>query len=158
MKKNLYIFALILGAAAAAFFYWRSQQEMSQCEHEGHEHGVVEIKDDNNKALLKEVMDIHDEVMPKMSYIASLQQKFRQMAEKTKDKTLKDKYLELSTGLEKADEAMMVWMEKFPENIDQMPTEEAHKVLLSEKEKVTKMKEQVLNAIKASEDFFVENK
>lgn len=154
MKKNIYIIALVLGAVGA-FFYWKSQQSCTHDEHEGHEHSAIELKNEDNQILLKEVMDIHDEVMPKMGYMASLQQKFRHMAETTKDQKLKEKYLDLSTKLEKADEAMMVWMENFPENVDQLPTEEANKILTKEKEKVIKMKEQVLSAIKESEDIFV---
>lgn len=152
MKKTFYIIALILGSIAA-FLYWRNMN--SSCHHD---HGTVELKSEDNQVLLQEVMDIHDEVMPKMSYMTSLQSKLRHMAESTKDQALKDKYLSMSTELEKADEAMMVWMEQFPDKIDQYSTEEANRILNKEKEKVIKMKEQVLGAIKRAEDYFVENK
>jgi hypothetical protein len=152
MSNRYFIIAFILGIIAA-FFYWRNLQDHAHEGHDGHNHGAVELKSQDNQALLKEVMDIHDEVMPKMGYMASLQQKFREMAANSKDKALKDQYLSMSVKLEKADEAMMVWMEEFPENIEQYSTEEARTILTKEKEKVVKMKAQILTAIQESENF-----
>jgi flagellar biosynthesis chaperone FliJ len=122
-------------------------------QHEAH----ATVKGDANQQLMDEIMALHDEVMPKMSRVAELQQKMSNMATATKDKALKDKQLDLAAQLEKADEAMFAWMEKFPEGtaLEKMSEQEAATVLQAEKAKVISMKEQVLTAIAQTESFIM---
>jgi hypothetical protein len=157
MKKYLIPISIGVGLIAALAI-WKFQSHNENCEH--HNHDTVVMSDTTNQRLLEEVMAVHDEVMPKMSRIAELQKKMSDMAASTKDKTQKNKYLDLATRLEKADEAMMVWMEKFPEGevLDKLPAAELNKVLSEEKTKVINMKTEVFASLQAVEDLILQEK
>ncbi len=159
MKKILLPISIAIGLTAG-YFIWKSQMS-EHCEGEQgcqHNHETAKMTNGTNQQLLDEVMAIHDEVMPKMSRMNELQQKMSNMASSTSDKALKDKYLDFATKLEKADNKMMDWMAEFPEDITKFSEEEANKILVSEKTKVLGMKEQVLVALKETEDFIMQDK
>lgn len=167
MKKML-VPAIVVGILLG-FVFWKTQiQSQSNAEsatmpHDeaGHQHeSESNVKGQANEQLMEEIMAAHDEVMPQMSRVAELQQKMSAMAAVTKDKALKNKQLDLATMLEKADEAMFSWMEKFPEGkaLANMSEQEATTVLQAEKAKVMSMKEQVLSAITQSENFMLNQK
>ena len=106
---------------------------------------ITACKEKSN--LEAEVIAIHDEVMPKMGDIHVAKKQLRKlMGEGTSD-SLKTEILELISDLEKADEGMMDWMDKWD-----VPTEEPAMTAYLEKEKIkiTKVKEDMLNSIEAA--------
>ena len=111
------------------------------------------VTDDPNQALYNQVMDIHDEVMPKMDDIMRLKRELKEKVENSPDlveeqkKQLEQKILLLDS----AGHAMMNWMSSFkPEDYK---GEELREYLESEMERVKKVKETMLEAIeKASQN------
>jgi len=100
--------------------------------------------------LEKEVIAIHDEVMPKMGDIHQAKKKLRKLLTSSTDSIPKNTILNMITDLENADEGMMTWMVEWD-----VPTEEPQKTeyLLKEKEKITKVKVDMLNSLKKANDY-----
>jgi hypothetical protein len=111
------------------------------------------VTDDPNQALYNQVMDIHDEVMPKMDDIMRLKRELKEKVENSpglvgeQKKQLEEK-IQL---LDSAGHAMMSWMSSFkPEDYK---GEQLREYLESEMERVKKVKETMLDAIeKASRE------
>lgn len=109
--------------------------------------------DDPNKVLYNQVMDIHDEVMPRMDDIMKLKRELKQTIENSaslvpeKRKEIEQKILQLDS----AGKAMMDWMNDFrPEDYT---GEDLREYLESEMERIKKVKETMLEAIeKAKQD------
>ena len=108
-----------------------------------------------NQALYEEVMAIHDEVMPKMDDIYKLEQSLKkQLADTTR--IAADKKQELESAIAKLDAAgdsMMVWMRKFNPIPDSSGEAKAKQYLLDEKIKITRVKEDMLQAIEEAKKF-----
>ena len=102
-------------------------------------------KGDKNDPLYKEVMAIHDEVMPKLSTIHKLKKQLK----KTENATEKE-VLDLILNLDKADEAMMVWMEEFDPPAD---GPERKTYLTKELTSVSVMADKINNSIKAAKSY-----
>lgn len=96
----------------------------------------------------KEVMAIHDKVMPKMDDIYNLkkQAKERLASEKDLKKQLKLKHL-IKT-LDAANELMMQWMRKFEAPDSKTQHQDAMKYYESQKEKISEVKEKMEGIIK----------
>lgn len=107
------------------------------------------------KKLHTEVMDIHDEVMPKMSSINKLE---RQLKQKLKDPEVakKDTIQQLVYQLEEADEAMMNWMSDFKKP-DYADFEAARKLYTSEKEKIIVVRDKMNSTISKAQVFLNRN-
>lgn len=108
--------------------------------------------DDPNKVLYNQVMDIHDEVMPQMDDIMRLKRELKESVEKSsnlvpeKKKEIEQKILQLDS----AGKAMMAWMNDFrPEDYT---GEDLREYLESEKERVTKVKELMREAIEKAKE------
>ena len=105
-----------------------------------------------NQDLYNEVMRIHDEVMPKMNDLYKL-------------KTAKKTRLEMPglpeperqeiqndiARLDSASEGMMVWMREFNPIPDSVGEEKARDYLQAELQKVKKVKEDMLEALQATQ-------
>lgn len=109
--------------------------------------------DDPNKILYNKVMDIHDEVMPRMDDIVRLKRELKETIGKSsslvpeKRKELEQKIVQLDS----ASKAMMQWMNDF--RPEEYTGEELREYLESEMERVTKVKELMLESIeKAKKD------
>jgi hypothetical protein len=108
--------------------------------------------DDPNKVLYNQVMDIHDEVMPRMDDIARLKLELKEKIEKSSDlvpekrKEIEQKILQLDS----AGKAMMDWMNDFQP--EEYTGEELRDYLESEKERVTKVKNLMLEAIEKAKE------
>ena len=106
-------------------------------------------KTHDNQALYDEVMKVHDEVMPKMDDIYKLKQELKkQIADSStlaveKRKTIEGTILRLDS----ASENMMVWMRNFNPIPDSLGEEKARAYLEDQKEKIKKVKEEMLEAI-----------
>jgi hypothetical protein len=106
-------------------------------------------KKQDNKALYDEVMKVHDEVMPKMDDIYKLKQELKKQISDTsnlvdeKRKTIEATILKLDS----VSESMMVWMRNFNPLPDSLGEEKARAYLEEQQEKITKVKEEMLEAI-----------
>lgn len=92
--------------------------------------------------LEKEVLAIHDEVMPKMADINNLLVKFTALKDQFlngPDSILVNEIVAIDSMillLEEADEAMMNWMRQYKSPGKDMEEEEAKNYLIKEKEKI----------------------
>ena len=111
-----------------------------------------------SKKLHKEIMRIHDEVMPRMGEVARLQKELRRHQDRlirdTSDagpiqlKKVEDHLLALNKG----EKAMWDWMHEFNEvSEDKMKPDAYLKRLQEEKVKVIEMRDLIQNAIQWSE-------
>jgi hypothetical protein len=102
-----------------------------------------------NQELYDEVMDIHDEVMPKMDDLHRYKKTFQ--SELTNNATITEaRKTQLETiivKLDSAGEGMMVWMREFNPIPDSEGEDKAKQYLENEKKKVTKVKEDMLKAL-----------
>ncbi len=140
MKLSYIAFLLVLILAACG----------NKNEHKGHGEGEDDaIADNPNEALYDEVMDIHDEVMPKMEDIYKLKRGLQ--AKLDSASTIADeKKVELQQRIAHLDSVgnlMMDWMHKFDPLPDSADQEEAREYLESEMEKIKKVKDAMLEAI-----------
>jgi len=115
--------------------------------HEGHDQKDANT-DNPNEALYNQVMDVHDEVMPRMDDIYKLK---RGLQEKLEIKGISEeekKDLESRIAhLDSASQLMMEWMHKFNPLPDSADQEAAREYLESEMERIKKVKDAMLEAI-----------
>lgn len=106
---------------------------------------IVSCGDSKRTILYNKVMDVHDEVMPRMDDIYKNKKEFQDMlATKPADSLeLKGKIARLDS----ADHMMMDWMHQFNPPDVKAPDEEAEKYLEDQLMKVNAMKEYVLKAL-----------
>ena len=100
------------------------------------------------RSLYDQVMDIHDEVMPKMNDLYKLKKHLQDSIAKTADIT-EDQKREMEQTIQELDSAskvMMVWMREFNPP-DQKDKETFNKYMESELVKVKKMQEQVMTTL-----------
>ena len=72
--------------------------------------GCVSKSGNETDLLFQEIMDVHDEVMPKMGKIRNLEKQFRSAALTSPDAT---ELMRQAEVLASANEAMMNWMRNF---------------------------------------------
>jgi TolA-binding protein len=123
-------------------------------EQSDHDHDSTEADSESpNEALYNQVMDVHDEVMPRMEDIYKLKKDLQEQIANTPDMVVERKQqLEaIISNLDSANNAMMDWMHKFeplPDSIDQ---EKAREYLESEIERIKKVKELMNESIEKAE-------
>ncbi|MFT6336718.1 MAG: hypothetical protein ACI86M_001329 [Saprospiraceae bacterium] len=95
--------------------------------------------------LEKEVMAIHDEVMPKLGELNKDRRGLQSILKNTTDESVKNTILEAVTALEKADDGMMDWMAKY-----KLPSEPAAQevYLKNEMIRITKVKTDMIESMK----------
>ena len=116
----------------------------------GHEHEGPDGDSTNaNRALYDQVMDIHDEVMPKVGDIYELKKKLLEKIASTPDMVAeeKSKLEKRIADLDSVGEMMMGWMHSFQPLPDTVDQERAREYLESEMEKIRKVKEAMLEII-----------
>ena len=103
---------------------------------------------EKEKSLYDQVMDIHDEVMPKMNDIYKMRKSLQDSIAKTPDmpEKTKLKFQQSILRLDSAGNSMMSWMREFnpPEAKDK---EAFNKYMETELVKVKKMREDVMRAL-----------
>ena len=114
--------------------------------------GCNKSDDGGNQALYEEVMDIHDEVMPKMNDLhkakTALQTRLKLPGVADNEKQeISDKI----AIIDSASDGMMVWMRQFNPLPDSLGEEKARIYLEKELEKVKKVKEDIQEALKKAE-------
>jgi hypothetical protein len=107
------------------------------------------VSSDPTKALYDSVMDVHDEVMPRMGEIITLTEALKEKVAKTPDMPAgKKKEIETTVeSLDKASEGMMDWMHKFSPETNAATTESKRAYLKDEMVKVERVKADMLAAI-----------
>ncbi|MBL3656613.1 hypothetical protein [Fulvivirga sediminis] len=108
------------------------------------------------KDLYDEVMDVHDEAMPKMDRLMKLKGQLQEKYDIGKDQEKAtendlEKYHEAIKKLEKADEAMMEWMHKFEPQEDNTDHDKVMEYYQDQKESIIKVNEQMEEAMKNAE-------
>jgi archaellum component FlaC len=126
------------------------------CDNKSNDHSSHhdDVEQGGNQELYDDVMDIHDEVMPKMDDIYKLKEKLKNQLTDAPNMA-EEKRREIETiisRLEAASEGMMVWMRNFNPLPDSLGEEKARKYLEEQKEKVTKVKEDMLGAIEDAKE------
>lgn len=107
-----------------------------------------------NQALYDQVMDVHDEVMPKTDEIYKLKKDIQDKIAKSPDLAA-DKRKELDRillELDSADDSMMDWMHKFNPLPDTANQERAREYLENEMEKIKKVRELINGSIQKAKE------
>jgi len=105
---------------------------------------------------MEQVMDIHDEVMPKMGTLGKLVGQLKPMADSLGAESIEAKAMK---DLQQANKAMMDWMQGFGNRFDSEEimngkelSEEKEQWLKEEEEKVKKVKEDINSSIERAEE------
>jgi predicted small lipoprotein YifL len=108
---------------------------------------------EKEKPLYDQVMDIHDEVMPKMNDLYKLKKELQDSIANTPDlpEEIKRKFEQTILVLDSASNSMMVWMREFNPP-DQKNKEAFQKYMESELVKVKAMREDVMRALEKVKD------
>lgn len=146
MKKTIFPYAVWF--TSLCFLAFGCGHKTQDHEAQGHEHQAAETAG-GNKALYDEVMNVHNEVMPKMDDIFKMKEKLKNRIATEQDmKEDQKKIIETTIlKLDSAGEGMMVWMRQFNPPPDSTGEEAAKAYLEEEKVKVQKVKEDILQAI-----------
>ena len=111
-----------------------------------------------NELLEEKVIQIHDEVMPRIGNLKSQKNKLEKKAESLEESSNSDDYQkqidELRSAAAACDHAydeMFVWMRQFKRDIEGMTEEEEKAYLENELEKVEKVKKDILQALENGE-------
>ncbi|MEM7375286.1 MAG: hypothetical protein AAF587_42215 [Bacteroidota bacterium] len=107
-------------------------------------------------SLLKEVINIHDEVMPEMGKIQKLATDLEKFLETTEEDTDAKQIHDIIRKLEDANEGMMTWMKEFEPPKSDQEQAVVLEYLNGEKEKVTKVKQDMLGSKEEAEKFLKE--
>ncbi len=105
--------------------------------------------------IKKELLAVHDEVMPKMGEMNEARKKLIKLikSEAIKDSTSLEAVNYTIEYLERADEGMMDWMGEFVQPSD-MRNSKSHEEIMAylneEKEKIIKVKTDILNSLEAA--------
>ncbi|MDA8692878.1 hypothetical protein N9L92_02365 [Saprospiraceae bacterium] len=104
------------------------------------------------KKLYDEVIEIHDEVMPKISDISKLRRKVRKKEDQNSTT------LALIKQLEDADDGMMSWMSDFQtyKSYSDSTKESKMKYLKMEKMKIQNVSDEMYSAINSAKEFLDE--
>jgi Mg2+ and Co2+ transporter CorA len=105
--------------------------------------------DNPNQILYDQVMDVHDEVMPKMDEIMKLKRSLQEQIANTPDMVVerKQQLEKMISNLDSASHAMMDWMHKFNPLPDSTDQEKARAYLESEMERIRNVKTLMLETI-----------
>lgn len=105
------------------------------------------------KPLYDQVMDIHDEVMPKMENLHKMKKYLQDSIANTPDMVAGDsiKITQNILQLDSAYNSMMVWMREFNPP-DQKDKEAFNKYMEAELVRVKKMREKVMRALEVNKD------
>ena len=98
------------------------------------------------------VIAVHDEVMPKMSYVSELKGKIEQRMNASTDSLVIATWQELMVNLDVADEAMWVWMRQFNSDLEEVAIDEAMAYLKAEQQKIDDVARKINEAIAAAEE------
>ena len=122
-------------------------------QHEDNDQDEAASTNSPNQALYDQVMDIHDEVMPKSDEIYTLKKEIQDKIGAPNLASDKKKQLEqLIAELDSADHSMMDWMHKFKPLPDSANQELAREYLENEMERIKKVREQINGSLQKAKD------
>ncbi len=116
----------------------------------GHEHNEGDTDSTSpNQVLYDQVMDIHDEVMPKLQDLYTLKKGLEDKIAATPNISAEEKQMleKRIVILDSVSQLMMDWMHRFSQKPDSTDQEAAREYLESEMEKIRKVREAMLEAI-----------
>lgn len=122
-------------------------------DHSNMNHDTDTTKEDGpNQALYNQMMDVHDEVMPRMDEIMRLKRKLQEQIANSPDMVLerKQELENVISNLDSASNSMMNWMHRIHESnplADSVDQEKAREYLESEMEEIRKVKELMAESI-----------
>lgn len=137
MKK----YSLFLALPVAALLSCGNPSQETQ-------NGAADTDSDPNQVLYDQVMDIHDEVMPRTEDLHNLKQKLQEQISAAPDMVVEERQkLERRIArLDSVDKMMMDWMHYF--NLPDSLTDEAKREYLeSQMEKIKQVREAIQEAI-----------
>ena len=116
---------------------------------------------DQAEKLEKEVMMIHDAVMPKMGELVSLESAISKrialldsVTHDTSAQSSRKKALQLSSQLKKADDSMMDWMHRYKgDSLKKLAPSDAIKALTHEKINIEQVSDDMLKCIEEAQKF-----
>jgi chromosome segregation ATPase len=121
-----------------------------------HEHQDQDDDSDNspNQALYDQVMDIHNEVMPKSDEIYNLKKEIKDKLTSTPDLSTdkKEKLNQIVAELDSADHSMMDWMHKFKPLPDSANQELAREYLENEMERIKTVRELINGSLQKAKE------
>jgi len=143
--KSKYITAILI---AITMFSCNRSVDHSTMNHNGDQ----TLEEGPNQTLYNQMMDVHDEVMPKMDNIMKLKRALQEQIEKSPDMLEERKHdLEnIISNLDSASNAMMSWMHRLHEFnplADSIDQEKAREYLESEMEEIKRVKELINESI-----------
>lgn len=136
-----------LKTAAVVFIFLAMGCNNRQTHHD--EEGHAQISP--NQELYNEVMNIHDEVMPKMNDLHKAKTTLRTRLQLPGVPVQERRELEIKIArLDSASEGMMVWMRQFNPPPDSLGEEKARAYLKKELVKVKKVRDDILSALEST--------
>ena len=144
MTKKIAALPILFVVVAALYGCGKKTEDHSH-HHEQQESG----SGDPNKALYDSVMDVHNQVMPRLDEMFKLSESLRDKIAKTPDMPApkKQEIQAAIDSLDKANEGMMVWMRQFNPVTDTADRQAARDYLNEEMVKVERVKTDILSAI-----------
>ena len=112
------------------------------------------VDDESNQALYEQVMNIHDEVMPKMDDLYRLKKQLQDQMAANPSLPEEEKQAMGQTiqQLDSANTSMMVWMRQFDPPKDSSNQEALREYLETQLELVKKMREDVMQALERARE------
>jgi len=100
--------------------------------------------------LYDQVIELHDEVMPKLSQISTLKSEIEAKMEASGDSIERSEWLQLMLQLDEADESMWVWMRQFKPDMDSTVTVEDMAYLETQLKEVAEVAQNINGSIERS--------
>ena len=112
------------------------------------------MAEDPNQALYEQVMEIHDEVMPKMEDIYKIKSQLQEQIANSPDMVVgkREKIEKMIKELDSANNLMMDWMHQFNPLPDSADEEESRAYLESQMEKIRAVKEGMLLTLEMAKE------
>jgi len=152
MRLTKYLFfALLLGGLAASCGSNASSKSEDQTQAKSPEQA--------EQAAWDQMMEVHDEVMPKMADLNRTSRELKSIAESTDDKAVKEQINQQVKELEAASEAMMVWMgelQKLSELRENKSHEEIITYLETEKAEIDEVGEEMMKSLEEGQKLLAE--
>lgn len=134
-------------------------RDRSEKDHSHNAEAPDEVEESPNLLLYNEVMKVHDEVMPKIEDIYRKKEALKdQIANNPNMPEERKKAIDATIArLDSAAEGMMAWMRKFNPLPDSAGEEKARAYLEDEMERIRKVREDILDALKEADTYGSQN-
>ena len=150
MNKNVIGILLVIFASIVGCNQNKENAQLSDDENNPEVSDATDLSE--NEILYNEVQKIHDEVMPKMYNIYQKKQELQKKLEDPKLTELQKQDLQSRIAkLDSADAGMRDWMHNFKPISDSEGEEKAREYLEGEMEKVKKVRDDILTALREAD-------